>query len=171
MLKLILILLNLSLAVLFLSLISWFETKEIEIQAINKKHKQDIQALQKIPDINKAIIKYVRPTLKIQPKSAEEADLRLIQFYDHFADQYNFKVKKYIFSDTLAHYIDIEYDLKRNDKKQLLHFMQTAFKSGFIEFQSFNVNKDKLRGALQVIQPFTDLSKIKQQEVPEDVPQ
>ena len=170
MLKIVLIFFNLASSVLLLSLISWFELKENEIRSVNSKHKRDIQKLKKIPSLNAAIEKYVRPALKIQPKSAEEADLKLIKFFDAYAQGYNFKVNRYVYSDNIAHYLDISYSLQRADMANLNDFMKSSFESGFIQFKEFKVAGEQLIGEIQLVQPYKNPNPIVP-EVSDDVPQ
>ncbi len=170
MLKITLIFVNMAISVLLLSLISWFEVKEAEIRSINSKHKRDIQKLKKIPSLNAAIEKYVRPALKIQPKNAQEADLKLIRFFDEYAKKYDFKVDKYMYSDDIAHYLDITYSLQRSEKKNLNNFMKTFFKSGFIQFKEFQAKGETLDGKIQLVQPYTNPTPLVE-KVSDDVPQ
>ena len=155
MLKFFIVFINIALVILLLSLTTWFEKRDIEIQNINSKHLRDIAKLRNIPKINNAIEKYVKPELKVWPKSDERADLKLIQFFDRYAIPYHFVVNKYLYKDTIAHYLEIDYSIDRNKKKELLHFLQTQFKGGFIQFRSFDLDKEKLKGTIQLIQPFT----------------
>lgn len=169
MVKIVIIFLNLALSILFLSLISWFEAKESEIKNVNRKHKSDIRKLKKIPAINEAIEEKVRPALKIQPKSVEEADLKLIKFFDKYAEGYNFEINQYTYSDNIAHYLDITYTLDRNEKKLLNEFMQMQFQSGFIQFKKFQLKKMKLVGEIQLVQPFASANPEPIQEEVTDV--
>ncbi len=155
MVKIFITFINISLVILLLSLVSWFEKKDIEIQDVNRKHMSDIRKLKNIPAINKSINKYVRPALKVWPKSDEKADLKLIRFFDKHALEYDFIVNKYLYHDSIAHYLEIEYSIPRSNKKALYDFLQTKFHGGFIQFLNFNVKDKKLEGTLQVIQPFT----------------
>lgn len=170
MLKIVFIFVNLAISVLLLSLISWFEVKEDEIKSINSKHKRDIQKLKKIPALNASIEKYVRPALKIQPKSPQEADLKLIQFFDAYMQEYDFVVNKYVYHDNIAHYLEIDYTLLRSDRKNLNDFMKTSFKSGFIQFKEFEVKGTTLHGTIQLVQPYTNPIPLVQ-KVSDDVPQ
>ncbi len=170
MLKVTIIFLNLALSVLLLSLITWLEAKESEIKSINSKHKRDIQKLKKIPSLNASIKKYVSPALKIQPKSAEGADLKLIRFFDAYSEEYDFKIDKYTYSDDIAHYLDIAYSIPRSDKKVLNDFMKTPFKSGFIQFKEFKLKGTTLSGEMQLVQPYTNPTPVVE-EVSNDVPQ
>ena len=170
MIKIVIIFINLALSILLLSLISWFETKEREIENVNRKHKSDIQKLKKIPAINKAIEEKVRPALKIQPNTPEEADLKLIKFFDRYAEEYAFEVNQYTYSDSIAHYLDITYNLERSEKQLLNEFMQMKFQSGFIQFKKFQLKDTKLSGEIQLVQPFASPEQ-NQEELIDDVPQ
>lgn len=155
MLKIILIFVNLAISVLLLSLISWFKVKENQIKPVTFSYETDIEKLKNIPELNAFIEKYVRPALKIQPKTSEEADLKLINFFNTYAKRYDFVIEKYVSSDKIAHYLQINYRLQRSDKKNLNQFMGNSFKSGFIQFKKFEVKGTTLYGTIQLVQPYT----------------
>ncbi len=156
MIKIIIICINFFISILLVSLISWFETKKDEINFINSKHLRDIEKLKKIPYINQVIEKNLRPTLKVLPKTSEEADLKLIKFFDKHSDKYNFSVDKYIYHDHVAHYLEIKYSIDRDEHKALYNFMHLKFLGGFIKFHKFDVKKSTFTGQILLIQPYSE---------------
>ena len=170
MIKITLIIINIVLTLFLYFLNQWFSTEEIKINNINQRYIKDTRKLQEIKKIDNWLVKKVKSRLLHTPNSVEVADLHLIEFFDRFATNYNFKVKKFIYHDQNAHYISINYTIARNDYSKLVNFMKLHYKDGYKVIDNFVLNKTTLEGELILVQPF--LTKIKKQEhIDEIVPQ
>jgi len=152
--KLVAISMGFVLSVLMIALVSWFETEEQKVEAINQQHLQEIKRLQKISKINKWLDKVVKPSLAKTPSDANRSDEPIVQFFDQYADEFHFQVQKYIYKDENTHNLNIEFELLRDEKKALEKLMTLKYKRGFLQFNHFKVRDEKVLGELQIVQPF-----------------
>ena len=170
MIKITLIIINIVLTLFLYFLNQWFSAEEIKINNINQRYIKNTRKLQEIKKIDRWLVKKVKSKLLHTPNSIEVADLRLIEFFDRFATNYNFKVKKFIYHDKYAHYLSINYTIPRNNYIKLVDFMKLHYQDGYKVIDNFVLNKTTLQGELILVQPF--LTKIKKQEhINEIVPQ
>ncbi len=154
MIKIALITAGFVLSVLLVAATQWFETETQKVERINKEHLAEIKRLKKIAQINKWLDKVVKPSLDALPQSEAQSESSLVAFYDKYAKEMNFKVSKYIYSDTNSHNLDIFFEIKRNDKRALEKLMTLKYKSGFLRFKNFTLKDDIVNGTLQLVQPF-----------------
>jgi len=141
-------------SVLMFALSSWFEVEEMKVETINSQHLQEIKRLQKISKINKWLDKVVKPSLAKTPNDANSSDEPIVAFFDQYAPEFHFQVQKYIYVDENTHNLNIEFELLRDEKEALQKLMTLKYKRGFLQFNSFNVKDEKVRGELQIVQPF-----------------
>lgn len=153
MIKIVAISLALVLSVLMLALSNWFTQEEAIVSKINQEYKSEIQKLKKIKSINEWLDKIVKPELDKVPLDIENSDEDLVRFFDKNAENFNFKVNKYIYENEKTHNIDITFEILRNDKDRLTEILQLRRNIGFIQFKSFTLKDKKLTGELRIIQP------------------
>lgn len=153
MIKIVAISLALVLSVLMLALSNWFTQEEAIVSKINQEYKSEIQKLKKIKSINEWLDKIVKPELDKVPLDIENSDEDLVRFFDKNAENFNFKVNKYIYENEKTHNIDITFEILRNDKDRLTEILQLKRNIGFIQFKSFTLKDKKLTGELRIIQP------------------
>ncbi len=170
MIKITLIIINIVLTLFLYFLNQWFSTEEIKINNINQRYIKNTRKLQEIKKIDRWLVKKVKSKLLHTPNSIEVADLRLIEFFDRFATNYNFKVKKFIYHDKYAHYLSINYTIPRNNYIKLVDFMRLHYQDGYKVIDNFVLNKTTLQGELILVQPFLTKTK-KQEHINEIVPQ
>jgi hypothetical protein len=153
-LKLIAISFAFTLSTLLFALTSWFEIEEQNLQTINHQHIQEIKKLQKISKINKWLNNVIRPSLEKMPNDANQSDEPIITFFDTYAKKFHFQLENYIYKDENTHNLTIKFELLRSEKETLLELMTLKYKKGFLQFNSFTLEDEKVRGKLRVIQPF-----------------
>ena len=141
-------------SVLMIALVSWFETEEQKVEAINQQHLQEIKRLQKISKINIWLDKVVKPSLAKTPSDANRSDEPIVAFFDQYAPEFHFQVQKYIYEDKNTHNLDIKFELLRDEKEALTKLMTLKYKRGFLQFNNFRVKDEKVLGELQIVQPF-----------------
>ncbi len=152
--KIILISANIILVIFLYFLNIWYEDEDVKIRQINKSYTENIRKLDKLAKINRWISENVKQNFIPFPDSAQNADLKLISFFDTYATKYSFQVQKFIYKDKYAHFLNIKYTLPRSNYTKLVQFMKQKYKSGYKMLQSFNVDKDTLQGELIIIQPY-----------------
>jgi len=156
MIRLIAIGFSIVLSILLLSTISWFEMEETKIAEINKKNLIHIENFKKIQKINVWLEKYVKPSIMLRPDTALEAEENLVKYFDNNAVLYDFLVSKYIYSDGLGKYLDVMFEVKRENRETLGKLMDLHFKKGFLQFKEFKLDTDSISGNIQIIQPFSE---------------
>ena len=153
MIKIIAISFALIFSVLMVALADWFVDQEQIVQKINREHKSEIQKLKKIKKVNEWLNKIVKPSLDNVPKSLQDSDDGLINFFDRHATAFNFQVKKYIYATKDTHNIDISFEIDRNQKDRLNELVLLKRKKGFLQFTQFTIDEKKVKGELRAIQP------------------
>ena len=141
-------------SVLFLALSEWFIQEETKVEQINKQHLEDIQRLKKISKINKWLEAVVKPSLDALPTDIKSSDASLVDFFDTYSHQFNFKVDKYIYKDVNTYNLNIGFIVPRNNKDILESLMKLKYKKGFLRFSNFQLDENKIKGEIQVVQPF-----------------
>ncbi len=169
MMKITLIAINIALAIFLYFLNTWYEQEDIQIQKINKKYVTNTRKLKEIEKIDKWLSAKVKQNLTIIPKDSQNADLKLIAFFDTYAKKYTFQVEKFIYNDERAHFLNIKYSLPRENYKYLVQFMQQKYKGGYKILQNFAVDKATLQGELILVQPYLTAKK-KKEAIVDDVP-
>ena len=154
MIKILTITLTIVLSVLMIASISWFELEQEKVDAINKKHVEDIQKLKKISQINIWLENIVKS--KIQTLSAREDEVvsNLVRYFDDNAKAYNFQVNRYMYNDNNTKNIDIKYSVDRNETRHLNGLMSISYDDGFLQFKKFEMDQKHIRGEIQLIQPY-----------------
>ena len=171
MIKISFIVINVVLAIFLYFLNIWYEQQDIKIQKINEKYISDTRELQEIKKIDNWLNENVKQNLITIPKNTEEADIKLIHFFDTHAKEYSFQVEKFIYKDEMAHFLNIKYSISRGNYNNLLKFLKQEYKSGYLFIKSFNIEKTKLNGELIVVQPYPSKNKKTNKRSLEDVPQ
>jgi len=170
MIRITILIINIVLTFFLYFLNQWFSSQEIKISNINQKYIKNTRKLREIKKIDTWLAKKVKSKLLHTPNSIEVTDLRLIEFFDRFATNYNFKVKKFIYHDKNAHYLSINYTIPRNNYVKLVDFMKLHYQGGYKVIDNFILNTTTLQGELILVQPF--LTKVKKKEhIDEIVPQ
>ena len=165
------IVINVILAIFLYFLNIWYEQQDIKIQKINKKYISDTRKLKEIKKIDNWLNENVKYNLIKIPKNSENADIKLIHFFDVHAKEYSFQVEKFIYKDEMAHFLNIKYSISRENYNNLLKFMRQEYKGGYLFIKSLKMEKAILKGELIVVQPYpSKIKKIKDRSL-EDVPQ
>ncbi|HIP54520.1 MAG TPA: hypothetical protein EYH11_03525 [Sulfurimonas autotrophica] len=154
MIKIIFTTVSVILAISFYFLKIWYEEQNLEIEKLNREYTSGIKKIKEIHKINSWLRQNVQKNLKKIPKSAEDADERLIQFFDMYAKTYNLVVDRFIYEDEKAHYINLQYKISKKNYKKLLQFMNQEYQGGYFFIKSFAVDKKVLQGKLIIIQPY-----------------
>jgi len=152
--NIIIITLNLTLSVLMVGLISWFENEEVKIETLNKAHKEETSRLQKISQINSWLEDSIYPIIKIQPSSFEDGTLNIVRFYDDNAHNYNLLVDKYFYKEDISQNIDFSYKIDTYDIKNIRELISLEYKGGFLQFLEFKMDQKNISGKIQLIQPY-----------------
>ena len=142
------------LSVLMFAAMQWFEVEETNVENINKEHLSEIERLKKISQINKWLNRVVKPSLEALPSSETLSENSLVQFYDTYSKELNFKVARYIYNEENSHNLDIDFKITRNKKSALQKLMNLKYQSGFLKFDRFELKQDTVNGRLQLVQPF-----------------
>ncbi len=142
------------LTMLLLALINWFEIESGNIDKINKKHLSEIERLNKIAKINTWLDTVIQPHIASLPTNKELADHNLVKYFDLYSKNLHFRVSHYIYGEDNLRNLDIEFTLQREQKKHVLQLMQLQYAQGFLQFNTLEVNKEKIKGELHLIQPF-----------------
>ncbi len=154
MIKILIITLSITLSVLMVSCISWFKKEELKLEAINKVQLEDIEKLKKIVQINVWLHHIIKPLTDSIPTSANRAEKKLVQYFDRNSEEYNLQVSHYIYEDDISKYLDNSYKVDRYNAKQINDLMNINYKSGFLQFIEFNMNKKDITGTFKLIQPY-----------------
>ena len=133
---------------------TWYEEETALVKKINKKYTKNIKELRTITKINKWLQTEVKGDLIPLSKESEYIDLQLIKFFDMYASKYNFKVKKFIYKDHFAHFLEIEYTLPRDSYKKLISFLHQKYGTGYRVLKSFKVDQNSLNGEMLLVQPY-----------------
>jgi hypothetical protein len=141
-------------SVLFFAVTNWFENEQIKVNKITKKHLNDIRRLRKIAKINQWMDKIVKPSLDRLKSDVESTDNDLVDFYDKYSQQFNFRVSKYIYTDVNTQNLDIKFSILRDDISILKELTSLKHKSGFLHFNSFDIDDKSIKGELQIVQPY-----------------
>ncbi len=141
-------------SVLMMAVTHWFEIEQTKVERINQEHLSEIRRLRKIAQINKWLDRVVKPSLAALPKNETLSEASLVAFYDKYANDLNFEVEKYIYSDENSHNMDIKFNVERTDKVSLEKLMNLKYKSGFLRFARFKLEKKAVAGSLQLVQPY-----------------
>jgi len=141
-------------AILMFALATWFEQEEIKVQSINRQHLQEIKKLRKISKINGWLDKVVKPSLSATPTDANASDEPIVNFFDEYANEFNFQVDKYIYNDENTHNLNIKFSISRNELEKLEDLMKLKYKKGFLQFNDFQLKEKLIKGELQIVQPF-----------------
>lgn len=152
--KLIASALALMLSLFMVASIEWFNKERGIIEDINKKHQKEIRKLRKIKSINRWLDKVIKPLLNDVPNNPLVADTNLVTFFDHYAKSYNFTLTRYIYDDGDSKFINMSFEIDRNDLSTIETFLQLRYKSGFLSFNRFEVDEKKIAGELLLIQPY-----------------
>lgn len=152
--NIIIITVNLTLSVLMIGLISWFENEKVRIEALNKKHQQEINRLQKISQINSWLGDSIHPMIKTQPSRFDEGALNIVRFYDDNAHNYNMSVDKYFYKEDVSQNIDFSYKIDTYGVRNIRELINLEYEGGFLQFLEFRVDKKNITGKIQLIQPY-----------------
>ena len=171
MIKISLIIINVTLIVFLYFLNIWFEEENFQIQKLNQKYIADMHKLKDISEINSWLDTKVKKNLNELPKDDSSADLKLIEFFDSHAKTYSFKVKKFIYKDNLAHFLTIQYTISRENYNLLKKFVKQQYKDGYILLKKFKITKSTLSGELTLVQPYPFYKIEKNKEAVDNVPQ
>ncbi|MEK6659560.1 MAG: hypothetical protein AABY36_07780 [Campylobacterota bacterium] len=152
--NIIIITVNLTLSVLMVALISWFENEKIKIDALNKKHQEDTNKLQKISQINSWLEELIFPMIKIQPIKFDEGALNIVRFYDDNMHSYNLSVDKYFYKEDVSENIDFSYNVDASSVKNIRELINLGYEGGFLQFLEFKTDKKNIVGKIQLIQPY-----------------
>jgi len=162
---------NIILAVFLYFLTLWYKQESVAMNETNKNYIRNTKKLQDIKKIDQWLQSKVKKHFVKIPENLQKADLKLIAFFDAYAKEYNFEVEKFIYKDEYAHFLDIKYSLSRGDYKNLMQFMQQQYQNGYILFKKFLIDKDTVKGELQVVQPYPTKEPKKKEMIIDDVPQ
>jgi len=154
MIKIVAISLALIFSVLMVALSDWFEEQQLIVEKINREHRSEIQKLKKIKKVNAWLNKVVKPSLDNAPKNVQGSDDGLVEFFDKYASEFDFQVKRYIYEDKGTHNIDISFETPRDDKEKLNKLVLLKREKGFLQFTTFKLQDKKIVGELRIIQPF-----------------
>lgn len=171
MIKIIFSTVSIILVIFFYFLNIWYEQQNLKIEKLNREYKSEIKKIKEIQQINSWLRQSVKQDLKKIPRSAEDADANLIHFFDMYAKTYSFKVDKFIYEDEKAHYINLQYQIPRDNYKKLLQFMNQEYHNGYFFIKSFTIDQTVLQGELIVIQPYFVKKDKTQEGKVADVPQ
>lgn len=152
--NIIIITVNLTLSVLMVGLISWFENEKVKIDALNQKHQQETNKLQKISQINSWLEELIFPTIKIQPIKFDEGALNIVRFYDDNVHNYNLSVDKYFYKEGVSQNIDFSYKIDTQGIRNIRELINLEYEGGFLQFLEFRVDKKNITGKIQLIQPY-----------------
>jgi len=162
---------NVILAIFLYFLNIWYEQQNLKIEKLNREYNSEIKKIKEIKQINSWLRQNVKQDLKKIPKSAEDADANLIHFFDMYAKTYSFKVDKFIYEDNKAHYINLQYQIPRDNYKILSQFINQEYPNGYFFLKSFTIDNAVLQGELVVMQPyFVKKDKIEEEKAT-DAPQ
>ena len=152
--NIIIITINLTLSVLMIGLVSWFENEKIKIETLNKKHQEEINRLQKISQINSWLEDSIYPMIKTQQQQNrfDEGALNIVRFYDDNAHNYNMLVDKYFYKDEISHNINFSYKIDTHNVKNIRELINLEYEGGFLQFLEFRIDKKNIIGKIQLIQ-------------------
>lgn len=151
--RVILATINLILGVLAFILIAWFDEQETKIEALNKKHEQEILKIKKVTQVNGWLKGSLAPMAVSQQASLEDGALNLVRFYDDYTQKYNIKLEKYFYEDGVMQKMDLAYKVDANDSKTLKELTKMDYPHGFLQFTELKSNQDSITGKIQLIQP------------------
>jgi len=149
--RLFMITLNITVSVILLCSISWFEDEEQKIISINKAHLKDINTLNKIKEIN-IFLKQNKQLSTIKSETNLQADKQLVKFFDKYSKQYNFKIDRYITQDSVAKYLQIKYKLIQDNNNNFINLLMLDYKSGFLEFEKLDIRDNIIKGQIKLVQ-------------------
>lgn len=141
-------------SVLLVALSDWFVVEGKKVDAITQEHLNDIRRLKKIAKINKWMDEVVKPSLERLKDDVESTDNDLVNFFDAYSEEFNFKVSKYIYADLHTQNLDIGFEVQRDSIDKLKDLTLLKHKTGFLHFNTFRVDTTSLKGELKVIQPY-----------------
>jgi hypothetical protein len=142
----------LSIGIVLLATVTWFDNKRVQTQQITQKYHANIRELKNIKQTNQWLREVVIPYLSTIPMTKSNAELDMIHFYDCYSQQYNFKVSKFIYYDISAK-MDIGFSFSPKNQNDIDRFLALRYDNGFLQIQKFSSKDGTISGVLTVIQP------------------
>jgi len=136
----------------------WFDKSIYNLEKGNEKYIRNIRKAKKIQKIDRWLRESVSLNLKKIPTNSDDAEASLINFFDKHSKEFNFRVKRFIYSDKMAKHLDVEFKLQRDDKERLSKFLHLKYSGGYIVIKNFDVKKD-IAGYLDIVQPMANSKK------------
>ncbi len=138
--------------ILLLSSVTWFDGKRSLTQQVTQGYRDNIIELQNIKYTNQWIRDVVIPNFSTMTLSKANAELDMIDFYDHYAHTYNFKVSQFIYYDTSAK-MDIGFSFIPKNQDAIDRFLALYYEKGFLQIQNISSKEGTISGVLTIIQP------------------
>jgi hypothetical protein len=142
----------LTIGILLLSTVTWFDNKRSQTEQITQAYRTNIRELQNIKQTNQWLHDVVIPYFSTMPLTKSNAELDMIHFYDHYSQQYNFKVSQFIYYDSSAK-MDIGFSFVPKNQNDIDHFLALRYENGFLQIQKFSSQEGTISGILTIIQP------------------
>lgn len=138
--------------ILLLSSVSWFDNKSIFTKQATQGYRDNIRELRNIKTTNQWLQNVVIPYFSSMPLSKTNAELDMIDFYDHYSSNYNFKVSQFIYYDTSAK-MDIGFSFIPKNQDDIDRFLSLRYEKGFLQIQKFSSKEGTISGIITIIQP------------------
>lgn len=142
----------LSIAIISLATVSWFDNKRFQTQQITEEYRANIRELQNIKQTNQWLQEVVIPYFSTMPLTKNNAELDMIYFYDRYSKLYNFKVSKFIYYDNSAK-MDIGFSFSPKNQNDIDHFLALRYDNGFFQIKQFSSKEGIISGIATIIQP------------------
>ena len=138
--------------ILFFASTTWFEDQQAQVEQINEGNRQTIRELQDVKQTTKWLREIIIPYFSTMPLNKQDAELDMIRFYDHYSQQYNLKVSKFIYYDSSAK-MDIGFSFVPKSNKDIDQFLSLRYSKGFLQIQTLTMKEGAISGVLTIIQP------------------
>lgn len=155
MIKIVIVSVNFVLSLLMITSIPWFEKETEKIQLINQKQLEDIEKMKKIHQINLWLKDVNSSVNKADAIDADSADANLIKFYDLNKKTYNLQIKKFIYEGEGLKSMRVAFGVQRDKLQDLETLFKLNYKEGYLQFRELEIDKKKITGEIELIQPFS----------------